>query len=135
MQTKQQLQPIAGKVLFTLFAASIVFHLLVISGIIDFRMVWGGRLKNPAEMYLFEAVSLLINALFLWTVAQHMHYIRRFFPVGLIRTLLWIMTGIFLLNTLGNLVSLNRLEVLLFTPVTAISAVCCAILAARKMAH
>ena len=36
---------------------------------------------------------------------------------------LWLMTGLFLLNTLGNVTSKNKLEKRLFTPVTILLAI------------
>jgi hypothetical protein len=36
----------------------------------------------------------------------------------LLKTALWIMAGLFLLNTLGNLTSLNQTEKFIFTPLT-----------------
>jgi hypothetical protein len=42
---------------------------------------------------------------------------------------LWLMFALFLLNTVGNLLSKNRYEKLIFTPITLLSAVFCLILA------
>ena len=125
-------QKIAGVSLAILFSLSLVFHLLVLTGIIDFRLVWGGRLNNHAEMVQFEAVSLIVNLLFLLIVCLKMHWLRFRFPKVVLTVLLWLMAVVFFLNTLGNLASLNQLETLIFTPVTFVSTVFCVVLALAK---
>lgn len=114
------------------FGVSAVFHLLVMTGIIDFHIVWGGRLKDREEMLVFESISLITNGLFLWITAQRIAFARRIFPEWLLRVLFGLMTVLFVLNTLGNLVSLSRLEMFISTPITAISAACCLLLALGK---
>jgi hypothetical protein len=79
-------------------------------------------------MMIFEIISLMVNALLLWITAQRIAFVRRVFPERLLQILFGLMAVLFVLNTLGNLVSLNQLEMLIFTPVTAISAVCCFLL-------
>jgi hypothetical protein len=44
-------------------------------------------------------------------------------PKKVITYSLWLMTGLFLLNTLGNALSKNKLEKRLFTPVTILLAI------------
>ena len=34
-----------------------IFHLLILSQIIPFEIVWGGKLKTTEEMYVFESIS------------------------------------------------------------------------------
>ena len=48
---------------------------------------------------------------------------------NLITYALWIMTGLFLLNTFGNAVSKNKIERLLFTPITILLTIFSLILA------
>ena len=44
-----------------LVAAITVFHILIVFGIIPYEYVWGGRLKNDAQMYISETVSIVLN--------------------------------------------------------------------------
>jgi hypothetical protein len=44
-------------------------------------------------------------------------------PKKIITYAFWLMTGLFLLNTLGNILSKNKLERNLFTPVTILLAI------------
>lgn len=132
MSKMTRFQCIAGIGLGILFSANLVFHILILLGVIDYSIVWGGRLKTRTEMLQFETVSLVLNAVFLLVVAIRMNWIRIKIPRIAMAITLWLMAGLFLLNTLGNLASLNSLETIIFTPLTAISTVFCGVLAVKK---
>jgi hypothetical protein len=104
--------------LITLLVLIILFHALALTGIIPYNMLWGGRLKSVNEMYTFEIISVLINLIMLLIVLIYAGYIKIKVNALLLKTTLWIMAGLFLLNTLGNLTSLNQTEKLIFTPLT-----------------
>lgn len=125
-------QRIAGIGATVLFSANLVFHVLILIGVIDYTLVWGGRLKTEAKMLQFETVSLTLNAVFLLVVCMRMNWVSLNIPRIALTITLWIMTGLFLLNTLGNLASLNSWETIIFTPVTIVLAVFCAVLAMAK---
>ena len=48
-----------------IYTLSIVFHLLVIIQIIPSSIVWGGRLTNQQELFIFESISIVLNGFFL----------------------------------------------------------------------
>jgi hypothetical protein len=54
-------------ILIGLLIAVILFHIAVIVKVIPYGIAWGGRLQNDAEMYVFEAISILVN-LFFWVL-------------------------------------------------------------------
>jgi len=110
-------------ILVSVFSMSIVFHLLVVFGIIDYHMVWGGRLNNKTEMIRFESVSLLLNAFFLFIILVKTQVIHLKCPQKLLTVILWMMIVLFALNTLGNLMSTNFYEKLIFTPLTLLNAI------------
>jgi hypothetical protein len=101
----------------------IVFHLLVIIGIIPFEIVWGGRLKTRSQMLSFETVSILINVLMVMVVSFHSKLLKVNLHRWLLKGALWIMFVLFLANTLGNLFSINLFEKIAFTPLTFLLAV------------
>ncbi|MEI6950774.1 hypothetical protein V9K67_26565 [Paraflavisolibacter sp. H34] len=109
-------------VLFSLFC---LFHLLVLLGVIPFDIVWGGRLTNRQEMLQMESVSLLLNLLMLAVVAVRAGRLPVRIPAKVITVILWLMVGLFALNTLGNLFSLNGFERAVFTPVTLLLSLFC----------
>ena len=101
----------------------ILFHVLVISGIVPHDLVWGGKIQDRSRLYGFEAVSILVNLILIIAVVskrRHPHH-----PNRVVNTVMWIFVLIFVLNTLGNLAAERRLEMLLATPLTFVLAVLC----------
>lgn len=124
------LEYIASIGMMVLLVASLFFHVLVLFNVIPYTIVWGGRIQNRAQLYRFEAVSIAVNLLFLGIILVHSRIIMlpMLSPVAE-KIGLWLMFALFLLNTVGNLLSKNRYEKLIFTPITLLSAVFCLILA------
>jgi hypothetical protein len=120
---------ITATVLTVLLTLFLMLHILVLLKIISYRFIWGGRLKSEKEMYRFETVSILGNALFLMVSLARTNLAFTFLPPGFVNTALWLMTALFLLNTAGNVLSKNMLEKRLFTPVTLVMAVLSFVLA------
>ena len=56
------------KTLILMFSLILLFHLSIIIGLIDYSIVWGGRLNSKSEMYSFEFTSILLNMFFLMIV-------------------------------------------------------------------
>lgn len=98
----------------------IVFHLLILLGIISYSFVWGGLIENTTQMYVFEAVSLIINLFVITIVAIKSAYTKRYLPEKIVNLLLWIFVILFAFNTVGNLFAQSKLEMLIFTPLTFI---------------
>jgi hypothetical protein len=114
----------AAQGLRTILSFVVLFHLLVLTGVIPYGIVWGGRLQSREQMLSFEAVSIGLNLLMLAVVAVAAGRLRLRVPPRLIQGLLWLMAGLFALNTVGNLLATTTLERLLFTPLTLLLAVC-----------
>lgn len=113
----------ASSALLIIFSMVILFHVLVLAGVIPFDMVWGGRLKSKDQMIPFEITSLILNVLMLAVVAIHSGYLKVSINPMIIKAALWFMFVLFLLNTLGNLFSSNELEKMVFTPLTILLSV------------
>ena len=113
----------------------VLFHLAILTRLVPFDIVWGGRLKDTAQMRRFEAVSILANVLMIGVVAIRGGYLPVRVPTRIITILLWLMGALFVLNTVGNLASVNMWERLIFTPLTAVLALLCTRLAIRKRAR
>jgi len=106
-------------VVFSLF---LIFHVLVIAGVVPQEIVWGGRMSTRAELVQFEIVS--IATLPLSAVAVYAYGRRR--QAGqraiVLRILMWILVALFVLNTIGNIFAQTDFERYAFTPVTVILA-------------
>ncbi|TGK59465.1 hypothetical protein EHQ27_00265 [Leptospira wolffii] len=119
----------AGNVLLLLFSLVTIFHVFVLIGLVPLDMVWGGRIQKQEELYWFEFISLALNFLFIYVVLARQEYIKTPIAPGILRMTLWVMVILFSLNTIGNLNALNRMETLIFTPITFLIAILCLALA------
>ena len=113
-------------ILLSLF---LILNFLIILKIIPYHLVWGGRLKSDKEMYRFETISILINAIFLFVILTQANFVQIEIPKKIITYALWIMAGLFCLNTIGNALSKNKIEQRLFTPITILLTIFSLILA------
>jgi hypothetical protein len=100
---------LAIKILLGLVSAVILFHLCIIVKIIPYEITWGGRLQNDTEMYVSEAVSILINLLLGFVLLVKGAFIRPYLKQG-INAILWVFFALFLLNTIGNLFAKTTFE-------------------------
>ena len=106
----------------TLLFIFLVLHFIIMLKILPYQMVWGGRLKSDQEMYRFESISIIINLVLLFFIINYSNLLDIGLPTHISRFILWLMTIVFVLNTLGNAVSKNKLEQRLFTPLTILMA-------------
>lgn len=119
-----------ARLLVALLTAVIVFHVLVLVGVVPPEIVWGGRLKSHEELIRFEVVSIALN-LFMIFVAGHPAGFLRILNSKVVRWLLILMAVLFVLNTVGNLMAVDPLERWIFTPLTALLAVLCILILRR----
>jgi hypothetical protein len=125
---------IASSLLILLFSLTIVFHLLILLKVIPYAIAWGGRLQNDSEMFVFEGVSIALNALFLFISITKYKQIKLGKSSKFINVMLWIIFALFALNTIGNLFSINSFEKMVFAPITIVLAIACFMLARNKVA-
>ena len=91
------------KILLWLIAAVTLFHLAILIKIISYEITWGGKLKNDAEMYLFESISILINLFLAYLLLIRGEYVHKLIPSKVVNIILWIFLFIFAFNTIGNI--------------------------------
>jgi hypothetical protein len=115
--------------LLILLSMFLVLHFIILLKLIPYNLVWGSRLKSDKEMYRFEIFSILINSLFVIIILVQASFLTIDIPKKIITYALWLMTGLFLLNTLGNVTSKNKLEQRVFTPIAIMLAIFSLILA------
>lgn len=123
---------VAANLLLVMLSLVTAFHLLVLMRIVPFEIVWGGRLENADQMIVFESVSMILNVSMIVVIALHTGYFNTRVDRRITTVVLWLMAILFLINTVGNLLSLNQTEKIIFTPITAILCVLCFRLAAGR---
>ncbi len=119
---------IIHKTLIFIFSLILLFHISIIIGLIDYSIVWGGRLKSKSEMYSFEFTSILLNVFFLMIVLVDSKAIKLKVNPKHLQISFWLMFILFFFNTLGNLFSKSSLETKIFTPITIVLTILCLLL-------
>jgi len=98
------------KIFLGLLVTIILFHFSIIIKIVPYNIAWGGRLQNDTQMYIFETISILINAFLYWVLLMKGNLIKYRFSHRFINITLWVFFTIFLLNTIGNLFAKTNFE-------------------------
>ncbi len=122
----------AANAMLLLLICLLVYHVLIVTGLIPYDAVWGGRLEDQSQMYQFEAFSIAVNLLMLLVVCMKGRVVRIQISSRIINLLLWAFTLLYALNTVGNLLSTNMLERVVFTPLTLLAALFCFRLAVER---
>lgn len=106
------------KLCLSILSALLLFHVLIVSGMIPYTIVWAGRLNSWEDMLFFESISLALNLCFLGMVFWRSETPGSRFIEGIQRILMLCIALLFGLNTLGNLTAITPLEKYVFTPLT-----------------
>jgi len=101
---------ISINILLGLLIAVILFHISVIAKAVPYNIAWGGRLQNDSEMYVFEAISILINLILGLVLLMKGGYIKFRLKKKTIDIILWTFLALFILNTVGNLFAKTNFE-------------------------
>jgi len=118
-------------IMIILLGIMMVFHLLVLIQLIPYDIVWAGKINSLKEMITFEIVSILINIVIFVVLLIKKKLISSSKKNKLIDFLIWLIFGLFTLNTVGNLFSKSKLELIMGTGLTAVLAVLTFIIAKK----
>ncbi len=110
------------KILLGIISLVILFHICILLKIIPYNIAWGGRLTNDNEMYVFETISILINLFLLWILLMKGNLVKFKFSIKTVTIILWIFFGLFVLNTIGNILAKTNFEKF-FAVLTAVLAI------------
>ncbi len=114
---------LAGTLTITIIVLLIIFHILLLLGVVPSDIVWGGKAADKALLIKLEIFSLVTSFIILAVICAKLQQninvkFRKVINVGI-----WIIFGYFLLNIVGNLASGVTTEKLIFTPITIILSV------------
>lgn len=111
--------------LIAILTLVVIFHLLVVAGIIPYTIVWGSRISSPDDVIIFELVSITINLIMITILCLYTGLLKFNVHPLVLRIAIGIMAGIFAVNTVGNLYSESQVEKAIFTPITfVLSGIC-----------
>ncbi|WKK80719.2 hypothetical protein [Marivirga arenosa] len=117
MKTKQSI-----KLLLAIQLLVTLFHLTIILKIIPYENVWGGRLENDDQMYVFEILSVIVNLYLILIVSQKGNLLKKVFSEKVVKISLWAFMILFGLNTIGNLLAQTTFEKF-FAIITLVSSI------------
>lgn len=122
----------AANLLIVILCSVIVFHLLVMMGIVPREWVWGGHLRTTKDVVVFESVAVVVGLVIVAVVSGKKRYMRSGAVPGVVNMILWVFALMFVLNTAGNMVATTSMESKIFTPISAVSALLCVLVAAAR---
>ena len=113
---------LASTIIISINTMALIMHVLILLNVFPYDFVWGGRVKSESDLIIFESVSIVVQTLFISIIAIKAGYIFRGKFKRTVNVGTWVLFGIMVLNTIGNLLSNSGLETLVMTPVTALLA-------------
>lgn len=122
----------SGQILLTFLLLLILFHLLILLRIVPYEIVWGGQIANTSSLIMLECMALGLTIIFTVIVLAKIGYIK---VNGFSKTInfgMWVMVGYFILNTIGNIASINSIEKMILAPLTILLALIALRLALEK---
>ena len=117
-----------------ILSAVVLFHVLVVSGIVPKTIVWGGRISDPAQVVRAEIVSIMILLVTAAIVAMRWRSLAQGAPNVVAAVGTWVLVGLFAVNTVGNLFAKTLFERAVFTPLTLLLALLMLRLALERVA-
>ncbi len=112
--------PVASYTIITICGLIIIYHTLIITRFIPYEYTWGGRLETVEQMYKFEAVSIIINIIFILSALIRVEAFPRITSGKVLCIMFFVFAIIFFINTVGNIFSESLWEAIIFTPITLI---------------
>ena len=106
-----------GKVLLSLMTLIIIYHVLILTGVLPQEAVWGNRISESEKLIQMEYLAIVIMLFFISIVLLKLKYKNNY---KVINILLWIVFSYSVLNIIGNILSGSQLEKIIFIPVTII---------------
>jgi hypothetical protein len=101
-----------------ILAAIVVFHVLVVSGVLPKTIVWGGRISDPARVVRAEIGSTALLLIAAAIVVLRWRSLANGSPNIVAAVGTWVLVALFTVNTVGNLFAKTLFERVIFTPLT-----------------
>lgn len=106
----------ASNLLLIVLGLLIVFHLLVIAGLVPSTIVWGNQIEEASILPL-ELIAIVITISFGLFILIKMRYLADNRPSKVVNIGLWIIAIFLLGNSIANLLSSVSAENFVFAPI------------------
>lgn len=100
----------AIRIILSIIALILLYHLVILLGIVPYEYAWGGRLGSKSEMYVFETVSIILNLFLAYILLLKGKLINGPLSHKIVDIILWVFCILFAINTLGNLFAKTYFE-------------------------
>ena len=111
--------------ILALLTMLLLFHILILIEVIPYTIVWAGKIRSVGEMKKFELISFFVNVSVIVIFFLKACYIQNKISTKILNAFIWLIAGLFCLNTVGNLFAESNVEFFFFTPVTFILSLLC----------
>ena len=114
---------LASNVLLIAMAMLMVFHVLVLIGVVPAAAIWGGQVEaGTGGLIVMEVIAMGVTLVFATIIAAGTGYLKAGRLRIVVKIGVWLIFAFLLLNTLGNLASGVAADGLIFSPITLILA-------------
>jgi hypothetical protein len=101
---------LAGYILLIILGLLIIFHILIVVGIVPYNIVWAGKIKSKKELLLMESISLFISVMAMIIVGSKTKNLIFIEDPTIVNIGMWILLALFIFNTIGNLTAKSPIE-------------------------
>lgn len=101
---------LAGYILLIILGLLIIFHILIVVGIVPYNIVWAGKIKSKKELLLMESISLFISVMAMIIVGSKTKNLIFIEDPTIVNIGMWILLALFIINTIGNLTAKSPIE-------------------------
>ena len=108
----------AAVLALSILGAMVVFHTLVVAGVLPTNIVMGGRVDDSAQVRKMEIGAIVMTLVAGLVFALRWRSIASGSPSLILAIAIWAITGLFALNTVGNLFAKTIVERATMTPLT-----------------
>lgn len=113
---------VAGHILLVMLGALVIFHILILAGVLPASLVWGGEAQFDSQKISLEVLALIVTGLMIWLVLAKLNYVEAKKLKPKLKMGLWVVAIYLLLNALGNIASSSDQESMIFTPIALLLA-------------
>lgn len=132
--SKTNLVSFSANIATLLFGFFIGVQLLVAIGVLPSSILWGGGQTELTIGLRFASVGAAsVLAGFIYVIRYRAGLVGSMPQPTFIKVLAWVVTGYMALNTLGNFLSVNPIEKMLFGSLTLILVFACLIVSASRL--
>ena len=111
---------LAVKTAVIIFGLLVLFHALILLGVLPNSFVWGAKTTDAAEIAKLETVALIMSLFFLIFFLLKKYLMKNGRSQKAINIFLWIMFIWFTFNIIGNILSSSTIEKIIFIPVSIV---------------